>query len=60
MKNTFYIVIFVLAIIFYWFQIRPANIRKDCGEQALMFAQNYDSPRYEPVYQGCLHEKGLK
>jgi hypothetical protein len=60
MNKVLYVFLIILGILFYWFQIRPAQIRKVCGELALLYAQNYESSEYEHVYQGCLHEKGLE
>ena len=63
-----------LSVIFYWFEIRPANIRKHCSDLAPLDtaeAKNLldkDAVDQEirvlelssAVYTNCLHEKGLQ
>lgn len=60
--KKFYVwVLAVIALIslFYWFQIRPANIRSYCDwETKNKFSAM--SKYYADVYAACLHKKGLK
>lgn len=58
------IIIFViLAFIFYWFQIRPENIRKECEAYV---GSKYDLKnsfylkRANNAYRDCLVQRGLK
>jgi hypothetical protein len=53
MKENKEIIIVVLILIlagFYWFEIRPSSIRKDCSK-VFSNKENYDN---------CLHLHGLK
>lgn len=55
-KYIIFIALVVLGFVFYWFEWRPAQIRKDCAER------NKDkvySERYSNFYNQCLREMGL-
>lgn len=72
-----YIILILLLIagfLFYWFEIRPANIRTEClkrvQEESTMVYSFDDEPdvdkrgrlqeRYiDQYYKNCLHKKGL-
>jgi len=41
---------------FYWFQIRPMNIRKSCVNEAM---KSYSEKRRNNAYRICLVKKGL-
>jgi len=65
MKATKWIVIIVMVgFLFYWFEIRPANIRATCYNKTKLTSEN----RYESFtitegntyYDNCLHSFGLK
>ncbi len=67
-KQLTLLIIFVVAILFYWFQFRPAQVRQFCdwsvrwGDDRPR-GYNVYSPTgkyYEQLYSGCLHRKGLK
>jgi len=45
-------ILIVLGLAFYWFQWRPTQIRKQCGEENIHRAMDY--------YERCLHIKGLE
>lgn len=74
--NKKYIILLVLLLIavFYWLEIRPANIRTEClisvKKESTMIYSFEDEPdvdkrgrlqdRYvDQYYKDCLHEKGL-
>lgn len=47
------ILIFIsLGVAFYWYEWRPAQIRKECGQS--------DDAVIPAFYQKCLHEKGIE
>lgn len=53
------ILLFILVsiILFYWFQIRPAEIRKSCVEKAL--AKDVFDDEQNNYYRVCLVKNGL-
>jgi len=55
-KFIILIVIIILGIAFYWFEWRPAQIRKECSERSkvAIYGSNYNN-----LFNQCLHEKGL-
>jgi len=48
--------ILILGFIFYWFEWRPAQIRKECAERSKSKIYN---DRYSNIYNQCLRERGL-
>ncbi len=76
-SNKTFLIVGVLALVsfaFYWFSIRPSNIRKECGLYAIEksviaypYKDEQDTTRRTELqetleaklYQGCLSEKGL-
>jgi len=71
-KNTIIITTIILVLImgiFYWFELRPSNIKKGCAiwaiDKAINQYGNYgDSKKYQPAvyddyFERCLREKGL-
>ncbi len=70
LKLITFLLILILATIFYWFQWRPSNIKKDCSGFAERMAADavrsgmdfYSSQRialYDNTYNTCLHTQGL-
>lgn len=69
MKNKVLIglgIVFILSFIFYWYELRPSNIKKNCSGEARENAiekYNYDGKYnkedFEHYYSRCLKEKGL-
>lgn len=61
-KYTVLITLIILGIAFYWFQLRPAQVRKDCVANYPSAFKNSDS-RYvlevKAGYEKCLREHGL-
>lgn len=60
------IVLFVIFGLFYWYQIRPSNIRKKCynfaKSEIIKYKIKLDSaPYYANLsYESCLSSNGLK
>lgn len=64
------VIVFVLILIggtFYWFQWRPAQIRKECGQRKNFCIVNYDdNDTYKCLileqirYRDCLMSNGLE
>jgi uncharacterized ion transporter superfamily protein YfcC len=67
------LVVFVILVlgVFYWFQYRPAEIRKDCTASSIERAQRngkeqglqkdyYNSDQQQGMYRECLQENGLE
>lgn len=47
---------------FYWFQWRPAEIKKSCSKQAYedeFYSSSKRMDRYKYAYEVCLHDQGL-
>lgn len=74
MKRTIFssVIVILLVIlgsgIFYWFQIRPSEIRKECSKETKIRVQqeedapgepNYTSKQVNNWYRICLIEHGL-
>lgn len=62
--KKYYKTIFIVlgcSLLFYWFQYRPSEIRKECF--ILLKNKHYDFEEqfkyFEPEYKGCLLQKGL-
>jgi len=66
-KLMVFMIILLGAILFYWLQIRPSQIRKNCYqwiidqpgeiENDLDWSGNRDT--YNALYNSCLHKEGL-
>lgn len=74
-KRLLVFVIIILIFLFYWFALRPGNIRSKCLKNARVEAVSTITSDREPngyereklqeqymnqSYESCLHEKGLK
>lgn len=62
-KTIIWIIGILLAIclfgsLFYWYEIRPSEIRKSCDNYARNKYQTYDN--YKAAYTACLHKEGLE
>ena len=65
----FVLIIFIFVGLFYWFQIRPAIIRSDCGfEPAMLYEKDSKTGLsagmtyeefYNFYYEKCLNQHGL-
>lgn len=50
-----------LAFLFYWFELRPSQIRSECDQIAWNKAKESNTTKaYDWKYTQCLHNKGLK
>lgn len=49
----------VLAFIFFWYELRPYNARKECFKKANQTINSINLP-FEEIYEHCLLEKGHK
>lgn len=65
--NSLLIIVLLMAGgMFYWFQIRPSNIRATCQEEVKNKAQateeekSYDTSLANNWYRICLASKGMK
>jgi hypothetical protein len=56
------VLVLLLGIFFYWFQIRPSEIRKSCDQIAWNDGKSRDADTkfYDWKYNQCLHSQGLK
>ena len=68
-KHIILLALLILGFVFYWFQLRPTNIRKECYKDTYIDATDkiseldkkygiYDE-RNERDYEKCLRSKGL-
>ena len=64
-----YIILAIVSVgfLFWWFQVRPSNIRRLCANVAITKAMEnngnigrYNPADYENYFRRCLNEKGLK
>jgi len=63
------LLILIFAILFYWFQIRPAKIRSACGFEPVMLYEKDTATGlstgmtyeefYDFYYEKCLNQHGL-
>ena len=64
MKKVLVILMGILLFggLFYWFQWRPSEIRKECDQIAWSRLKEYNETLdwYDYKYTQCLHSKGLK
>lgn len=64
MANNFALIIAMVSLIFaiflfYWYEWRPSQIRKECAKWTLTLVEYYGTEKYNNVYNNCLNEKGL-
>ncbi len=61
-KFIIIVILVVLAVIFYWFEVRPSQIRSQCDLIAWNRTKEIsgDTDYYDWKYLQCLHSKGLK
>ena len=66
-KIVIFLIILFLGFIFYWFQIRPSQIRQRCHKWIVDLPGSIEKElsekgikAYDALYNRCLHEKGLK
>lgn len=57
-KLLILLIIITGAFLFYWFQIRPAEVRKACYKKAI--PENNNTAVQDHTYRSCLVEHGLK
>jgi hypothetical protein len=58
-KRMILVILLVIAGLFYWYEIRPAQIRKDCYQWAIKLS-NYDFSNELMMQESCWHRYGLK
>ena len=62
-KSYLYGALIVLILVgsFYWFQIRPSNIRLECTDISRIAGENqgWSKQEMEANYELCIHQDGL-
>ncbi len=62
-KKYLILLALLLIVVFYWFGLRPAQIRKDCYDYAYSTPNLGDTKEWvtatDYYYTACLHRKGL-
>lgn len=67
-NNKYLITIILIAgLLFYWFQIKPSQIKSDCANSSTENMQSSKMRRsaldwqrsYDLIYENCLHKNGL-
>ena len=62
--GLFAILALMIAIAFYWFQVRPASARSFCVERANLSARDAveykKQEAFEGTYNNCMISKGVK
>lgn len=58
-KNYIYLIVIlsISGILFYWYEIRPSQIKKDCYNSIKERSVGVD--RYDIFYKSCLNAHGL-
>jgi len=54
--------IIILAALFYWYEIRPSQIKSQCVTDTIKRMRTLEYPRpefYNLIYDQCLKSKGL-
>mgnify|MGYP001585033674 FL=1 len=61
-KKYWWIIIIVLLLVgmFYWFQWRPAQIRKECGVELVSSYYDEEIERGNARYKECIIKHGLE
>jgi uncharacterized membrane protein YvbJ len=54
---AFLVVLFFVSI-FYWYELRPTQIKKQCSASAIVDSEDWEQ-RYDYIYKKCLHNQGL-
>lgn len=55
-----FVSIVVLSGLFYWYEMRPSQIRRSCDEVARGKNTAHTYEQYDAYYTGCLHQMGLE
>lgn len=50
------IALIVIAGLFYWFELRPSEIRQECAQENVGYLT---TSIYDAQYQACLQQHGL-
>lgn len=66
-KSVLFLLIFVSFFLFYWYELRPSQIKKECDDvaQHKIEANNFDlnlfiyEGYYDKYFKQCLNSKGL-
>lgn len=64
-ENWFKIIILLVLVgLFYWYEWRPSEIKKDCNKEAVEKARSVEDGNqamkiYDARYKSCLRENGL-
>lgn len=61
------VLVFAGIFLFYWFQIRPSNIKSTCANETIEKLKSIKEERsadtwqknYDLYYEACLNKKGL-
>lgn len=67
-KNIIVLVIVILVSLFYWYEYRPSQVRKDCSTRTCMGTNSrtcivpysLSGADKEQIYKNCLREKGIE
>lgn len=51
-------IIIILGVLFYWYALRPSEIRKYCLNTSI--SDSYDRDLFWNNYRACLADKGLR
>jgi len=54
------IILVTVGVTFYWFQIRPVQVKASCDKRIRSESGGKITIGYETKYNTCLHEKGIK
>ncbi|MCK4797620.1 MAG: hypothetical protein KAT05_09575 [Spirochaetes bacterium] len=64
-ENWFKIVVLLILVgLFYWYEYRPSEIKKQCNKESVEKAKNIEDGNqaikiYDARYKSCLRENGL-
>jgi hypothetical protein len=57
-KAVIALLIILIALVFYWWEWRPRQIRKECNEGAI-HSDKWSYIKYDTYFTRCAREKGL-
>lgn len=57
-RNILVVTIVLVAIVFYWFQLRPAIVRSQCANEAI--SKTWIRSVTNDYYRSCLAKQGIR
>jgi len=58
-KYILLVAVLIISFSFYWFELRPAGIKKNCFKEGINIAGNLIGFDLDEYYKNCLRRNGL-